>query len=431
MAQFRIDQNKFLADSKTIYEVSMFGDRLSPSGTMTDAFGRLRISEPTTLFDSFHRYRENNKFETSTSGTANTEYQINESVVDMNVGTTSGDKCYRQSKRVFAYQPGKSLLIMNTFVMNEPKANLRQRVGYFNDLNGVFLENDGTTNYLVLRSYSSGSVVETRVAQTDWNVDSYTGTGAASQSVHHSGDVDVTKSNIFWVDVEWLGVGDVRCGFVTGGIPRIAHVFHNDNENTTTYMTTAVLPIRYEIENTGTTASASKMKQICSTVISEGGYEVRGNPYSYGLEPGSPRAMATAGTYYPVLSIRLKSARNDAIVVPSNLNLISEDAAVYKYQIRSGATLTGSVWTSAGGNSAVEYDANNSSTMTGGTVLSSGYFTTTNQAAGAIQLAGDIFKYQLERDGMANTSIPLTLAVTHNSVSSVDIFATLDWEEFT
>ena len=275
MAQFRKDTHKYLGDGKTIFEVGMLSDRLTSSGTATDAFGRLRVSNPFTLFDSFHRYQINEKFVTSTSGVANTQYQVNESTINMNVGTASGAKCYRESKRVFAYQPGKSLLIMNTFTFNTQKTNLRQRVGYFNDQNGVFLENDGTGNYIVLRSYVTGSVVETRVAQTNWNMDKFDGTGVSSQSGHADrGVLDVTKSNIFWIDVEWLGVGDVRCGFVVDGLMVPAHIFHNDNINTTTYITTATLPIRYEIENTGTVASNSTLKQICSTVISEGGYEL-------------------------------------------------------------------------------------------------------------------------------------------------------------
>lgn len=431
MAQYRIDRHKFLADSKTIYEVNMLSDRLSSGGTLTDAFGRLRVSEPFTLFDSFHRYQDNGKFETSNTGTSNTEYQINESVVDLNVGNTSGDKCYRETKRVFAYQPGKSLLIMNTFAFNEQKQNLRQRVGYFNTNNGIFFENDGTGNYIVLRSYSTGSVVETRVAQANWNMDAFDGTGSSNQTGHADrGILDITKTNIFWIDVEWLGVGDVRCGFVVDGLLHTAHIFHNDNLRTTTYMTTAVLPIRYEIENTGNTASASKMKQICSTVISEGGYEVRGRGRSIGQEPTAQRALANAGTYYPVVSLRLKAARNDSIVVPTNASIVAIDAAVYKYQVIQNATLTGANWTSVHTDSAVEYDANNTTTMSGGTVLASGLINATNQSSGSVRFDGDVFKYQLERNGIANTSIPLTIAVT-SGTATCNVVATLDWQEFT
>ena len=192
------------------------GQLVTFGGNNLDAFGRLRVSEPLTLFDSQHRYQDNGKWFTANTAGANTFHQINESAVDLNLNTTSGSYVHRETGRVFAYQPGKSLLIMNTFAFNTPKTNLRQRVGYFSTENGVFLENDGTTNYLVLRTKSSGVVVETRVAQADWNIDKFDGTGYSSQSggVEHAGGLNVSKANIFWVDVEWLGVGDVRCDVI-------------------------------------------------------------------------------------------------------------------------------------------------------------------------------------------------------------------------
>ena len=435
MAQFRTDTSKFLPDGKTIYEVNMLSSRLTASGTATDAFGRLRTSEPLTLFDSFHRYQDNNKFATSTAGTANTEYQVNQSVVDMNVGTTSGDRCYRETKRVFAYQPGKSLLIMNTFAMNAQKANLRQRVGYFNAQNGVFFENDGTGNYLVLRSYTTGSVVETRVAQSDWNVDKFNGTGQSNQSGHPDrGNLDISKANIFWIDIEWLGVGDVRCGFVVDGLMVPAHIFHNDNLNTTTYMTTAILPVRYEIENTGTTASASKMKQICSTVISEGGYTLEGRARSVSIPITSPKDLPTAGTFTPVMSIRLKDSFKDAIALLKDVEFFGvTNNTSYRYKIIIGGTLTGASWTSAATESAIEYDIT-ASAVTGGREATVGYVNVSAGAGGAaVNLdRTQLFAYQLERDPFAvsDNGIILTLAAT-GAANGNDAVGAMVWEEVT
>ncbi len=131
MAQFRTDTNKLDgANLITRFEVNMLSNRLTPSGTATDAFGRIRTSNPLTLFDSQHRYVDNNLW--ATSNTAGTTYAFanNQSLINMNVGTGSGQQVIRETKKVFAYQPGKSLLLMNTFVFNEAKPNLRQRIGY-------------------------------------------------------------------------------------------------------------------------------------------------------------------------------------------------------------------------------------------------------------------------------------------------------------
>lgn len=435
MAQFRTDQSKFLSDGKTIHEVVMLGSRFTASGSATDAFGRLRVSNPLTLFDSFHRYQDNGKFISNISGTANTAYQVNESVIDMNVGTTSGDRCYRESGRVFAYQPGKSLLIMNTFAMNAQKTNLRQRVGYFNSNNGIFLENNGTGNYLVLRSYDSGSVVETRIAQSNWNFDKFDGTGMSSQSQHPGrGNLDITKTNIFWIDIEWLGVGDVRCGFVVDGLMVPAHVFHNDNINFTTYMTTAILPIRYEIENTGTVVSESKLKQICSTVISEGGYTLEGKSRSVSIPITTSKDLPTAGTFTPILSIRLKDTFKDALVVLKDVEFFGvTNNTSYRFKIIIGSTLTGASWVSAASDSPIEYDIT-ASAITGGRDAQVGYVNVSAGSGGAaVNLSRDqLFAYQLERDPfvVSDAGIIITLAGTGASNGN-DAVGAMTWEEIT
>lgn len=434
MAQFRKDRHEYLPDGKTIFEVMMLADQYgnligpaNPSGVAVDAFGRSRQSQPITLFDSFHRYEDNGKFSTANTSGGTLTFNTNESTVNLIVDGTSGAKVQRETLRVFAYQPGKSLLILNTFVMNAPQANLSQRVGYYNDQNGVFIEQVGSTIRFGIRTYVDGTVQHEYATQSEWNIDTLLGAVSTSPSQK---TLDLTKAQIFWTDIEWLGVGSVRCGFVIDGQLIHCHTFHHANQLTTTYMTTACLPVRYEIENTGTESTSATLKQICTSVISEGGYEVRGKPRSYGQEPNQQRALGTAGTYYPLISLRLKSNRLDAIVVPKEVTIAPINTALYKYKLVTGATITGAAWTSAGADSSVEYDANNASTMAGGTTLATGVFNVTNQAIPDVSLDGDLFKYQLERNGLTGTPTVLTLAITAGTNSS-NAVATIDWQEFT
>jgi len=434
MAQFRTDQNKLdFTNNRTRYEVFMMSDRLSPAGTLTDAFGRLRISQPFTLFDSSHRYSDNGLWATSNTSGGTYAFASNQSLVNLNVSTASGAEVIRETTKVFSYQPGKSLLIMNTFAMNTPKANLRQRIGYFGAQNGVFLENDGTTTYLVIRSYTSGSVVETRVAQANWNHDKFDGTGYSGQgsAPEHSTGLDITKTNILWFDIEWLGVGDVRCGFVVDGIMKTAHVFHNDNRNTVPYMTTATLPLRYEITNTGTTASSSTLKQICSTVISEGGYELSGTQQAVGSSVTSPITLSTPGTFYNLVSLRLKASNLDAIAIITAISLLTgTNNAVVNWQVRASATTSGGSWVSAGTNSSIEYKLD-SATVSGGRILASGFTSSTTQSAVPVTILREaLFKFQLERDGLSNTPYELTLCAVSDTLNTV-VHASMDWDEVT
>ena len=229
-----------------------------------DAFGRMRVSNPFTLFDGGLRYRDDSfRWDQADTGEGVSTFLPNESTVLMTVAG-NGDSAVRQSKQVFSYQPGKSLLTMATFVMNTPTAGLRQRVGYFGAQNGVYFEVDGVNINLVIRKYTSGSVDDTseKIPRSQWNGDKMDGQGG--QSNISGVTLDVTKSHIFWCDVEWLGVGSVRCGFVINGQFIVCHIFHHANILDKVYMTTASLPVRYELTSTG---AAGTMRAICSTVI--------------------------------------------------------------------------------------------------------------------------------------------------------------------
>ena len=387
-----------------------------------DAFSRLRTSEPFTLFDSSNRYRDNGLWATSTAGTAAATFNADQGLMDLTVGSASGDQVIRETYRVFAYQPGKSLLVLNTFVMEPAKADLRQRVGYFGAANGVYLELDGLDTYMVERSSVSGSVANTRVIQANWNVDPMDGTGPSGRTL------DLSKAQIMWSDFEWLGLGSVRTGFVIDGEFITCHVFHHANLITSTYITTASLPIRYEMTNTGATSGASTLKQICSTVLSEGGYELRGGPGSITTPITSAYTMATAGTYYPIVSIRLKAANLDAIVAPTGIAVLPNAAGNYSYRIVTGGVTTGGSWNSAGATSNVEYNIAGTS-FAGGTVAQQGFFAQTNQASSVIELArDDIFRFQLERNSFTSTPAEFTLCATSDG-NSDSVFGAIDWQE--
>lgn len=437
MAQYRTDLKKLDSGQVvTRHEVFMLSDRLSPSGTMTDAFGRVRISNPVTLFDSSHRFNDNGLWATSnTAGNSSFGFVENKSLVNMTVETGINSEVIRETTKVFSYQPGKSLLVMSTFAMNPPKENLRQRVGYFSKDNGIFLENDGVKNYFVLRSNTTGTITEERIQQSDWNMDKFDGTGYSAQGVgqEHKSGLSVSNTNIMWTDVEWLGVGDVRCGFVVDGKMVPAHIFHNDNKNIEPYMTTASLPLRYEIKNTGVTASSSTLKQICSTIISEGGYELYGTQQAVQTPVDSPVDLTNAGTYYPVISLRLKTSPNrlDAIVILTALSILGiTNNAIYNWQVRVNGTTSGGTWVSAGDSSAVEYKIDGG-TLSGGRVLASGFTTSTTQSSVPVDILREaLFKFQLERNSLTSTPYELTLCAA-SQTAGADIYASLDWEEIT
>lgn len=444
MAQWRIDSHEWKQPHNvTLFEAVMLADPYgnlvgpaNPSGVAVDAFGRARMSVPMTLFDSSHRYRDNGLWNTSNTAGSTYVHSTNEGLVALNLPTTADAEIVRETAKVFSYQPGKSLFVLNTFVPETPKANLRQRIGYFGAQNGIYFEIDGTEAYFVERSYTTGAVVETRVAQADWSNDNLLGpevnTPGQGLGPCPSGILlDKSKAQIFWMDIEWLGLGSVRCGFVIDGKLVHCHTFHHANRITSTYITTASLPLRYEIKNTGATASSSTLKQVCSTVISEGGYEVRGLQQAATVPIGTPVDLTTAGTYYTVLSIRLKTTPNrlDAVVILTALSILGiTNNCNYNWQVRASGTSNGGTWVSAGEDSAVEYKIDGG-TYTGGRILASGFTSGSNQGSSSVDILKEaLFKFQLERNSMTGAPFEISLVAAADT-NGADIYASMDWEE--
>lgn len=354
---------------------------VSINGTNTDAFGRLRVSQPYTLIDSQNRYAIDNQFDTSTATGGSTTYLPNESSVNLNVTTSSGSEVVRQTYRSMPYQPGKGLLVLATFCMNAPKANLRQRIGYFNTQNGVYLEKDGTGSpSFVMRTYIGGSVSNARsVAQTNWNGDKLDGTGPSGLTLN------LETVQILWMDFEWLGVGSVRCGFIINGQYIVCHTFNTANiaagvggaPGNSVYMTTAILPLRYEITNTGVTASTSSLKQICSSVVSEAGFEQTSIDHVAKRDTEFINIDTTA-TYFPIVSIRLASTRLGAIVLPNRVQFLPLTNQNYEVVLLKNPTLTGATWASTvASDSNVEYDVAATAISSIGTIVQSDYVTST------------------------------------------------------
>lgn len=388
-----------------------------PLPSERDAFGRVRASGMYTLYDAKRLYEEGDSYTKLLSGGGSTSYSANESALMLTVSAT-GDSVIVESNKATNYQPGKSLYILQSFVFSAAATGLRQRVGYFDSKNGVFLELLNSTLYLVLRSYTSGAVVETRVPQSSWSDDKMNG-------LSESGiNLDITKAHIFSTDFEWLGAGSVRCGFTIGGKFYICHSFHTANIINKVYMTSANLPVRYEIHSLSDNAMGT-MKQICACVNSEGGYEKRGTPILARL--GSNKTVT--GSFIPLISVKLNTGRENAIVVPNEFSILpTSGSATYELVLIRGGTLTGSNYTvsSLSGNLLIDYS---STAISGGTMLLNAYLSATSLNKTAYSHS-DLYSFDIQlRRTLATestyTAEPFTLAARSVTSASETIIASM------
>jgi len=399
------------------------------SGATSDAFGRLRVSNPYTLFDTAARYFDHQQFASNVTGTGNVVYVQNQSSYQLNVGSASGDSVLRETLKAFPYQPGKSQLTLNTFCMSDPEPGLRQRVGLFSATDGVFFENDGTYNYFVIRSGSTG--VEERVRQDAWNGNQLL--GVVNTNNPTGIDLHPERTQIMFADVEWLGVGTVRVGFVIDGAYVICHRFNHANQvgNTKVYMTTATLPIRYEITNTGATSGNSMMTQICSSVISEGGFQLTGsgNPRAASHNIGTPVRLPNDQSFKPVIAIRLKSTNLNAVVIPINYSLVPLAQSVFQFRVYKKAITSGGSWVDSAADSSVQYNLAPTA-LVSGDIAEQSFINSSNQTAGAPTQEAFGFEYQLEREPF--TGVPYEYVITMATTgTNQDVYASIEWQEIT
>ena len=411
MAQFNKNTQDFLNQERTLFEVNMIANKngevvtldnpfpvtgtvgiqtglgitINPDTTAYDAFGRQRVSEPFTLGDYKHLYAVDPNFLDSVSGTGSTvTFIANQAAARLQTGIGSTAYSIHQTKSYHHYQPGKSQLIFSSFNFYAPQQNATKRTGYFDDRDGIFLEQVGlstsdgvnagigTYNW-VIRTFTSGIATETRIPRSQWNKDKCDGTGESGFNI------DFTKTQLAFIDFQWLGVGRVRCGFAHNGKLIAAHEFLHSNNNPKVYISNPNLPVRCEIRNTDVGVGAS-FDQICSTVASEGGYTENGIDFAHTMT--TTRTTPTpAGTEFPLIAIRLKNSfqgyPNRISVRLNNISLHCEtNSIIYKIVKLPSSAYIGNAgaltWTSASNNSGVEYCVD-ATTYSDGDEFASGY----------------------------------------------------------
>lgn len=383
----------------------------------SDAFGRLRVSNLTTLFDSKQIHDNQPLFwddqEVSGSGTSST-YNTNQASTTLAVSNLTAGKRVRQTYQRFNYQPGKSQLLVFTGVLGNAASGITAEIGQMDDQNGLFFRSKDGVLYVVQRSYVSGAAVDTPIAQSAWNLDTLDGNGPSGITL------EPTKTQIGFIDYEWLGVGRVRFGFYVNGVPIYCHEFLNTNNLTTVYMSTPNLPLRYSIENDGTGPAAS-LVHICSSVQSEGGQNILGTLRH--KDSGTVGSLAS-GTIYALLGIRLKSTHLGINIFIENLSSIatsSNDKA--HWELRFNPTVAGTFTYTDETNSAVQTATGaTTNTVTGGIEIDGGYFTDSVQAraevANALKLGASIA-------GVRDTMVLCVRPVTNN----ITVESSMTWRE--
>jgi len=341
-----------------------------------DAYGRLRVSNPYTIFDHQFEYSKNiwsadnyDVWEEYVSGSASSTHLPFESTVEMSIGNAAGDKIIRQQHIYNRYQAGKSLLILMTGRL-AAKQGVVSRIGYYDDYNGIYFEQAGEKSSENLKLVLVNRMQQNLTHLTTFTQMDFSNDKMLEDNFNLSGHIlDIEKPQLFFIDLEWLSIGRIRAGVIINGQFIIMHEFKNANKVNTSYMQTANLPIRYELYNESATTSQTTMTQICQTVISEGGYDR--TPYQ--ISVSNNNSIALDATIRPVLNIRVKelfnSIENRGFAVPLNISISTETNDITWYIYLNPSITGGSYsWNNAHNTSIIEYD----DTRTGSLISISG-----------------------------------------------------------
>ena len=362
---------------------------LTQNTSNNDAFDRLRVSNVETLCDLNHIYHKN-PFEiseyVSTTGATSNHISTN-SYVQMaltNGGVTG--KVIRQSNEYIPHQSGKSKLMMFSGVMefvSGGTTGVFARIGCFDSSedklapatgtgNGCFFELNNKTLYVVIRNNNDDTL---KVAQNNWNYDTFNGLGPSGITLN-----DYSKSLLYVIDQESNGVGTVRFGLYFNGKMCLAHIFNNSGI-TVPYNKTPKLPIRYEISST--IPATAEMRMICSSIISEGGFEPSGLSFSIGRP--TVKSITSTTTPIPIIAVKLRDSEpfNRKTMILKSLSILNTSKNTFQwdlYVLPDETDLQGGSWLNINdANSIAQYNNNPTSiTQAGAVLIESGYSTDTS-----------------------------------------------------
>ena len=422
MAQWNKNTQDFLNQERTLFEVMNIADHWGNQTDWRPQFtgnNRFKVSPyETVFFNTFQYGKETDVWDESVTGTASAAWNQYSSNIVMQVGSTAGSKIVRQTKNVMRYIPGRGTTLTFAVLLDTPVAGVRRRFGLFDENNGAYFEDNGGVYSYVIRSNVTGIVEETRVFRDDWNGEKFDGNGWTGVTA------DPTKQQLISINYEWYGAGLVQFNWLIKNETVYSHTFENSNTNTGVWCGTPFLPIRLEIENVTGAAGTHYLYQGSNSLIQEGEPEKLGTLLSIS-NPIQGTTMASSDTYYPIISIRLKSNNLTGVMLLRSLQAATNDNTNVYWTLIQNATLAGGTWVNhPDPNSFMQYNTTQT-TVSGGTTLLGGFTVSGGSSLVDLDIKAAL---QIGRSSMGTVSDTYTLACASPNTNKKAL-AVLNWIE--
>ena len=316
-----------------------------------------------TDFATFPFSKNENDFDEKITGTASSTHQPYLGMVQLSVGSDAGDEVIRQTRRVQRYLPGRGNEASFVVILSGVAEGIRTRVGAFDQLNGAYFEHDGTDYYCVIRRNTAGGVIEERTARADWSDDKLDGNGPSGITINYE------NIQMMVIEYEWYGAGQVEWKFVINNNAHSVHKTNHANIHDHTWASYGSFPVRYELTNVTGATGTHTMLQGSHSFLTEGTTTLLGRQLSIS-SPVTGYNLATAGTFYPIIAIRLKSTALNSVVIPDEYAAgLLDKTDMFVKIIERPTTVTGGTWVSPSAESPIEYNIT-ATGFTGGEVAS-------------------------------------------------------------
>ena len=412
-------------------------DELYDSGLQAP-FNRIRVVQAQKLFDNQLQYDKQPVFwDEKIIGNAFSTLDPFNSAIDLTV-VDDGDSYLRQLKEYIRYQSGNGQVIKMTFT---PDVNSDEIEFILRTTSGAFA---GSTK---------GVPFNLVIPRSEWNYDKLDGNGPSRINLN------LDKSQILFVDLEWLSVGTIRYGFDIAGKFRLCHAIHNANEIIGAYMTTANLPPTHLIKRVGTkiiqeigygdskngvllryvanNQTTGTLKQICTAIESEGGLEEEsGFPFS-GTAGQTAITLVSGASFIAVAQHQLlfNGVENRGKYIPQLAVISSTDAPVLVEYIYNPTVIGGTFEPVVGGvfNSIMERNVTTTDLVGGNVIFSETILASAGQGnqpslggSGKTTIVSKLpFGIGIEGD----TPIPFAVRVTNINGTATDIYYSFQWKE--
>jgi hypothetical protein len=375
-----------------------------------DSFGRIKVAPPNLLFDSSFQYTlQDRVFIKQQLLGGSITHNPNRASASISCTNTIGSTSRFRSRNYFPYSPAFTNTVKGSFCFHGATNGVTKRIGLFDSKNGFIVQaKDGVVS-VGIRSSVSGAPIDNFISQENWNVDKMNGT--LDPYTNPSGVLmDWTKQQIFYIQYQWLGSGQVEFGFVVNGKIFKVHKFQHANNLSSLYSQTGTLPVQAEIINNSSTLP-SFFEFTCCSVVSNGATSQHGHLHSVS-NGTTPKSLPLSGRSYPVVSLRKKAGFTDVPVQVLDIGAFSTSQDDFIIQIIHKPTLTGAVWVDIP-NSLCQKDVS-ATAWTGGDVVAEFYMKGNIQASEKLDLISKFWDLTLSNDFngdseiMSLTAIPLT-----------------------